>query len=102
MTVSAHNKSSAEAIKPPGQAGWRCVESANLIVASIVCFLGLCRPIAADESDPADPTLATNSFGDLKSMAESILRANFPNRYKREKDWGRTKEVFDGVHVRRE
>ncbi|MBM4005510.1 MAG: hypothetical protein FJ295_19835 [Planctomycetes bacterium] len=48
---------------------------------------------------PLDPA---ESWDGLKSIVEELALEQLPTRYVNEKNWGRTREVFDGVRLRRE
>lgn len=86
------------------------ISSADLLIALAALAGVLTPPSPPPEAPPAlldqsaaqAPLDPADSWEGLKSIVEELALEQLPTRYVNEKNWGRTREVFDGVRLRRE
>jgi hypothetical protein len=65
------------------------------MVATLMLVLGG----LASAQEPASATVNSADSG-LSELVTAIVRANLPHEYEKKKNWGQTKEIWDGVHVK--
>lgn len=63
------------------------------------------QPIATSGGETGDsphPDSSLQTFDELRVLVAAMLRERLPEKYTNEKQWGKTKPVFDGIRLRRE
>jgi hypothetical protein len=67
---------------------------------SISAVLSLAAPVAAAEDVPAASAIAVSDG--LHELVTDLARGFIPDKYEDNRKWGKTTDIFDGLHVRRE
>lgn len=59
-------------------------------------------PVTADQGpvSPAAPAQVINPTPEFQELITGIVRQNIPDQFETRDDWGKTKEVWDGLHIR--